>query len=95
MIKNGFEIKFIVKQLNSMIDALSKNIESARSLFATYKSLGGIIIKLKIQDNIGAVNQETIKQLEEIRKNISKSIEEILQNTNYLLNAYKEMADCI
>lgn len=83
----------LVQQLNSMRDALQKNMESARSLVATSKALGELIMKLKTQD--GVVNNDTIVQLEETRKNISKSIEEILQNTDTLFKAYKEMVDSI
>lgn len=83
----------LVQQLTSMREALLKNMESAKALVSTSKSLGELIVKLQATDTDS--NKDTIAQLEVTRKNISASIEDILRNTDTLFRTYKEMVDCL
>lgn len=84
----------LVQQLTGMKEALLKNMESVKALVSTSKALGDVIVQLQSKpDKEG--NKDTIAQLEDTRKNISKSVDDILHNTDNLFKAYKEMVDCL
>ena len=66
-------------------------MESIKALVATSKALGEVIVTLQKT----AAAPETIKQLEDTRNNITKSADEIVQNTDKMFKSYKEMVDCL
>lgn len=84
----------LAQQLSGMKEALLKNMESVKALISTSKALGEVIVKLQADPNTDS-NKETIAQLEDTRKNISKSVEDILRNTESLFATYKDMVDSL
>ncbi len=80
----------LIEQLNGMRETLSKNIESIKSLIGASKSLGELISELSKEDD-----GDTIKTLESTRKEIDESIDNLIQQTDELFDAYAKLVENI
>lgn len=79
-----------IKQLTSMQQTLSQNIESIRHLLRASDAMGEIIQSLSKNNDT-----EAAEQLKKTREEILQSINQLIQQTDSLFATYKNMVESL
>jgi argininosuccinate lyase len=78
------------EQFNNLRNIIKNNIDSIKGLVAQSESIANLITTLKTDKS---KNQKTIDSLEEIKKNITESINNFAKQTEDLFSTYEKMLD--